>query len=35
LWLPLLVFGAIAFSWKYPLAREKHRLLLEQLEINN
>lgn len=29
-----LLFVAIAFAWKYPLTREKHRSLLEQLEIN-
>ncbi len=29
-----LLLVAIAFAWKYPLTREKHRSLLEQLEIN-
>ena len=29
----LLLFVAIGFAWKYPLSREKHQLLLEQLEI--
>ena len=30
----MLLLIAIAFAWKYPLTREKHRSLLEQLEIN-
>ncbi|MEJ2746697.1 MAG: hypothetical protein P8183_02090 [Anaerolineae bacterium] len=30
----MLLLVAIAFAWKYPLTREKHRSLLEQLEIN-
>lgn len=30
----LLLLVAITFAWRYPLSREKHRLLLEQLEIN-
>jgi len=30
----VLLLIAIAFAWRYPLSREKHRLLLEQLEIN-
>ena len=29
----LLLLAAIIFAWNYPLSREKHKLLLEQLEI--
>jgi Na+/melibiose symporter-like transporter len=30
-----LLLAAIAFAWKYPISREKHLSLLEQLEISN
>ncbi|MCA9921223.1 MAG: hypothetical protein KC421_02565, partial [Anaerolineales bacterium] len=30
----VLLLAAIAFAWKYPLTREKHLSLLEQLDIN-
>ena len=29
----LLLLAAIIFAWNYPLSREKHKLLLEQLEM--